>query len=95
MSLLNSILTKLFGNKSDRDIKEVQPVLDKIKAFESQAIAFTNDQLRNHTAVLRNKIKESISPMETEIEELKLKIEDDNIDVDDRENMHDRIKTLN
>jgi len=95
MSLINSLLASFFGNKSDRDIKEVQPLVDKIKTFEAQAIAFSNDELRNHTAQLRARIKDAVKLLEQEIEDLKLKIEDDAINVDDREKMYDRIKVAN
>jgi len=95
MSLINSLLGRFFGNKSDRDIKEVQPLVEKIKTFEAQAIAFSNDELRNHTAQLRARIQEAVKALETEIEDLKVKIEDDSINVDDREKMYERIKAAN
>ena len=95
MSLINNLLARFFGNKSDRDIKEVQPLVDKIKTFEAQAIAFSNDELRNHTAQLKARIQDAIKPLEQEIEDLKVKIEDDTINVDDREKMYERIKVAN
>ena len=95
MSIINSLLARFFGNKSERDIKEVQPIIEKIKSFEAQAIAFSNDELRNHTAQLRARIQEAVKPLELEIDDLKVKIEDDTINVDDREKMYERIKAAN
>src|ERR1035437_1909792 len=95
MSLINNLLARFFGNKSDRDIKVVQPIVDKIKTFEAQAIAFSNDELRNHTAQLRARIQEAVNPLEQEITDLKIKIEDDSINVDEREKMYERIKVGN
>ena len=74
MSLLNKLLTKFFGNKSDRDIKEIQPFIDKIKEVEARLINASSDDLRALTIELRKRIQDTIAPLEKEIEQLKLKI---------------------
>lgn len=43
---LNSFLSKIFGNKSQRDLKEIQPIVDRIKALEPELSTLTPDQLR-------------------------------------------------
>ena len=42
----NDILTKLFGNKSQRDLKEINPYVEKIKAAYPAIEALSNDELR-------------------------------------------------
>lgn len=43
-----SILNKLFGNKSQRDLKEIQPIVDQINALGPKMKELTNDELRRY-----------------------------------------------
>ena len=43
---LNKLLSKIFGSKVTRDMKEIQPWVDKIKAVSPSIEALTNDELR-------------------------------------------------
>lgn len=50
-----SILNKLFGNKSQRDLKEIQPIVDQINALGPKMKELTNDELRDTiTNIKRN-----------------------------------------
>ena len=42
----NEFMTKLFGNKSQRDLKEITPYVDKVKAVYPSIKALSNDELR-------------------------------------------------
>jgi len=46
----NEILTKLFGNKSQRDLKEITPYVDRVKAAYPAIQKLTDDELRTKTA---------------------------------------------
>lgn len=94
MSLLNSLLARFFGNKSERDIKDIQPFVERIKEFEAKVITFSHDQLREHTQSLRIKIKDAINPFEVEISDLRNKVEDDTIKFEEREKMYQKIDSL-
>ena len=74
MSFLSSILN-LFGTKSQRDMKELSPTLKKCKDFEERIAILTNDELREKTKSFKNKISQSVNELDTEILELKSKIE--------------------
>ena len=50
----NNILTKLFGNKSQRDLKEINPFVEAIKAAYPAVEALSNDQLRALSSEIRN-----------------------------------------
>ena len=50
---LQSILTKLFGNKSTRDLKEIKPIVDKINAIGPTLHDLTNDELRGKIDTVR------------------------------------------
>ena len=73
--MINSILKKLFGSKSDRDLKEITPYIDKIKEIYPSIESLSNDGLRAKTAELRKKITDYILTEQAEINALKLKIE--------------------
>lgn len=55
--MLNKILTKFFGTKSDRDIKRVKPIIDQINALEAQIQPLTDEQLKHKTQEFRERLK--------------------------------------
>ena len=59
-----SFLSKLFGNKSQRDLKEIMPIVDKIKALGPQMESLSNDELRDAINQVRQSIAESTSKFE-------------------------------
>ena len=61
MSALTSIIKFLFGSKADKDRKEIQPYVDKIKAVYPSIEALSNDELREHSAALRKRIADFIA----------------------------------
>ena len=58
---LTSFITKLFGNKSTRDLKEIEPIVRQIEALEPEVKALTIDQLRERISDIRADIKQAIS----------------------------------
>ena len=57
----SSFLSKIFGNKSQRDLREIQPILDKIKAEIPKLTSLSNDELRGVITNVREDIKNSIA----------------------------------
>ncbi len=88
MSFL-SFLTKIFGDKSTRDLKEIEPIVKKIEAEGPGMKTLTNDELRQKITDVRTSIKEAVAPYETEIAELKAKVED--LPFDERQPLWDKI----
>ena len=78
------ILKKIFGSKSDRDMKAIKPVLDQILAIYPEIDKLSNDELRAHSAALRDRIAAVEKPFEDRIAEIKLEMEKD-IPVEDKE----------
>ena len=74
---LADILKKVFGSKSDRDMKQVKPMLDKVLAAYPGIDALSNDELRARSAALRAKIFEVEKPFEDRIAEIKAEMEKD------------------
>ena len=95
LSSITKSISKLFGTKSDRDLKEIQPILEQILEAHKEIVKLSNDQLRGKTAEFKKRIADSISKEEAEIKQLRTSIEtDDKISVDEKEKMYVRIDEL-
>ena len=77
---LTKILTSLFGNKSTRDMKLIQPLVEKVKAAYPEIQKLDNDQLRQRTKDIQRQVQDSAKTQKDEIERLKATIEDTPID---------------
>ena len=88
----NKILSKIFGNKSTRDMKEITPWVEKIKKAEPAIQALDNDGLRAKTQELKNIIQTSADDIKSEISELKGKIE--TTPIEEREPIFNQIDKL-
>ncbi len=94
MDFINKILTRFIGNKADRDIKEIMPFVNNTKEELKKISSLTNDQLREKSANLRTKISDFVQGEKTQIEELKAKIERENIAYDEREKIYEQVDKL-
>ena len=72
----NEFISKIFGNKASRDMKEIQPWVEKVKAVYPEISKLSNDELRAKTQELKQIIKDSAVEENKKIEELKATIED-------------------
>jgi preprotein translocase subunit SecA len=92
MAIINTILGVIFGNKSDRDIKEVAPVIAKIKEEYDRIVQLSNDGLREESDKIKSIIDGRIKPEEDEIEKLKIEVED--ADIQASEKIYEKIDKL-
>ena len=76
----NSILKALFGDKSSRDMKKIQPFVEKVKAESPKIEALDNDALRARTQEIRQQVQAAAKAQKEEIEKLKATIEDTPLD---------------
>ena len=72
----NDFLGKILGSKGQRDLKEITPFVDKIKAVYEGIVTLSNDELRARTETLKTRIQEYVSADVTRIAELKANIEE-------------------
>ena len=89
----NDLLKKLFGNKSQRDLKEIQPWVDKVKAVYPAIEKLSNDELRARTQAIMQGLQDSVAADRKKIDELKAGVE--SLEVEKREavwNEIDKIK---
>ena len=93
MSFINSIIKAFVGDKSQKDVKALQPYLAKIKTFESALSSLSNDELRARTTFFKEKIKQARTEKDTKIASLKLEAESIE-DIDKREDIYLAIDAL-
>jgi preprotein translocase subunit SecA len=86
---LTGFLSKVFGNKSQRDLKAIRPIVDKIKALGPEMQGLTNDQLRDRISAVRADIAAAIADHQKAIEDTKIKIE--TLSFDQRQPLWDSI----
>ena len=89
---INKFLSKLFGNKSTRDMKLIQPWVEKVKAAYPAIQALDDDALRAKTKELQEKIQSSANDLKEKIAELKAKVEE--TPIEDREVIFNQIDKL-
>ncbi len=83
------LLTKVFGNKSQRDLKSIQPIVNKIKALGPEMEALSNDELRGRIDAVRADIAAATAEDHKQIETLKASVE--SLPYDERQPVWDKI----
>ena len=72
----NEFMMKLFGNKSQRDLKEITPYVEKVKAVYPSIKALSNDELRAKTEEIKQRIQDYVAAEKAKVAELRAGIED-------------------
>ncbi|WP_282786976.1 preprotein translocase subunit SecA [Flavobacterium croceum] len=93
MSIITSILKVFVGDKSQKDIKAIQPIISKTKSFENEFQSLSNDELRAKTTAFKIKIKEARADKDNKITALKQEAEQTE-DIDKREAIYNEIDSL-
>ncbi|NCO54797.1 MAG: preprotein translocase subunit SecA [Bacteroidetes bacterium CG02_land_8_20_14_3_00_31_25] len=94
MASFNDLLKKFFGTKSDKDIKIIFPVVEQVKLVYDTLQSLSHDQLREKTNALKEKIQNYYKHEEQQITELKEKVEDDEVNIDEKEKLYIQIDKL-
>ncbi|MBR3914577.1 MAG: preprotein translocase subunit SecA [Bacteroidales bacterium] len=87
-------LAKLFGNKASRDNKALQPILDKTLEAYEKIKNLDTDALRHKTVEFKEYINNYIADDEARIKELKLKAEDEDLDLEKKNDIYEQIDKL-
>ena len=93
MSFLNSVLKAFVGDKSKKDVKELQPILDKIKSFETAMEGLTIDEIRAKTTEFKARIKADCQDLNDKISELTEQVHA-STDIDKNEDIYAEIDKL-
>jgi len=89
---LNKFLKSLFGDKSSRDMKLIQPLVEKVKKAYPEIQALSNDELRAKTKEIQQYVQQSAKEKKDQIAALKATIED--TPIDEREAIFNQIDKL-
>ncbi|MFL2639536.1 MAG: preprotein translocase subunit SecA [Flavobacteriaceae bacterium] len=94
MNLINSILNIFVGDKSKKDIKEVEGLVKEILSFENELSSLSNDGLRDRTKKFKKFISDVRLPFQKKIDNINLNIEG-SINIDEKENYYKEIDIIN
>lgn len=93
-NFLEKVIGKVFGNKHEKDVKAILPLVAEInKEFESLK-SISNDDLRNKTLYFKEQIRDHVKDINAQIANLKAQADDDSIEVDAKEEIYDSIDAL-
>ena len=92
MSFLNSVIKLFVGDKQQKDLKDLQPIIDDVKKFEASISQLSHDELRAKTAEFKSKIKEATKQFDDQI--AKLEEEATTADIDRQEDIFSEIDSL-
>jgi preprotein translocase subunit SecA len=93
MSIINSILKAFVGDKSEKDVKAIQPLVTKVKSFESALQTLSHDELRAKTSEFKSKIQQARADKDAKIIALKQEAEQTQ-DIDAREDFYTEIDAI-
>ena len=74
--MLGKILKLFVGDKSKKDLKQINPIIEEIHSFENEMNGLSNDDLRNQTQIFKELIQQSTSDINSQIENIKGEIEE-------------------
>ncbi|MCC6839678.1 MAG: preprotein translocase subunit SecA [Flavobacteriales bacterium] len=93
--MLGTIIKKVFGDKSTRDLKEVQPLVEQVKAEFAKLSGISNDELRGKTGEFKRRIAEKIADEQARKDQLRAEIEGDlKMSIGEREKRYEEIDKL-
>ena len=92
--MLGKILKLFVGDKSKKDLKEINPIINQIHSYQDEMNKLSNDELRQKTEIFKKLIKDSISEININVNKLKNEINDTN-DFDLKEDLFLQIDKLN
>ena len=85
MDILSNVIKLFFGSKTDKDRKQIEPYVRKIKEIYPSIERLSNDELREHSAALMKRIADFIAADEAHIVEQKDKLEHADISLPEKE----------
>ena len=92
--MLDGILKKLFGDKSQKDLKELSPIINDTAAEFAKMQQFSDDELREQTIIFKEQIKSSYQNITAEIQQLKQQASSSELSIQDKEALFEQVEKL-
>ena len=93
MGILDSVLKVFVGDKSEKDVKQIMPIVEKIKSYESEFEKLSLDELRSQTESFKKRISDALTEVKAEIEKLE-KEANESDDITRKEDIYAEIDSL-
>lgn len=93
MGILDSVLKVFVGDKSEKDVKQIMPIVEKIKSYESEFEKLSLDELRLQTESFKKRISDALTQVKAEIEKLE-KEANESDDITRKEDIYAEIDSL-
>ena len=87
-------LAKIFGSKSERDIKALQPIVAQINEEYAKLNSLSNDELRNKTIEFKETIASALAAIDGKIADLKTQAESPELSLTEKTNLYDEVDAL-
>ncbi len=94
MSIISKVLGNMFGSKSDKDIREVQPYVELIYRETERIQSLSNDDLRKESRMVRERLHAYVNEETEKVRELRSKAEQPEIDVENQEKLYQEISEI-
>lgn len=94
LDFINKAINKIFGTKSDKDIKEVMPYVEQVKAIFPTLQVLSNDELRGKTKEFQNRIAEHLKDVNGQIQSLREQAKSEDLDPDAKEVIFKQVDEL-
>jgi len=92
--MIAGLLKQLFGDKTAKDRKHYQPIIDKTNAFSQEIGSLSDDQLRDKTFSFRKSIADYVQDLEDQLAELNATASDINTPIEEKEELFDKIDKM-
>src|SRR5688572_165119 len=94
LDFITKSVSKLFGSKSERDIKDLQPIVSKIHAASKNIVSKSNDELRAMTTAFKQRIAEHIKEELRQMADIRKKIDTENPTIEIQEKLYAEIDAM-
>jgi preprotein translocase subunit SecA len=95
ISSIGNVITKLFGKKSDKDVKDISPLVNTILKEQEKLKNVSADELRSNSDKFRSEIQEYIKPEYDKISQIKIEADKLGVPVKDKEELYKQIDEIN
>ncbi|NTU96712.1 MAG: preprotein translocase subunit SecA [Chlorobiaceae bacterium] len=88
------IIEKIFGSKHEKDIRKIQPIINRINELQASMASLSDEQLKQKSRELKQKVRNALEPLENEKKELGHKLDNPEISIEEAETINSRLEAL-